>query len=138
VPHAPLDPSAEPEAALVARDPAAAGLRRVWSDQDATIFAVDRPEPLVTGLASQPAASVIALDRSSLTIRAPAPGPYLLRVRYTPYWTAGGGVCVQSAGDSGLTRIDLSRAESVRLRFAPSVDAIADEILGRATGCGGS
>jgi hypothetical protein len=140
VPKAPLDASAKAEAAIVEHDPAAAGLQRVWSDRDVTILSVTRPRPLVTGLASQPPARVVALDRSTVTIQASAPGPYLVRVRYTPYWTTSDPVCVRSAGTSGLTRIDVARAGSIQLKFAPSAETIAEQIIGRAgsSGCAGS
>jgi hypothetical protein len=79
---APLDPSAQREAALIRRGlPDLPLVRRTahWR-----IYAVRRPTAIVTG-----AAELVAMGPDWLRLRATRPGTALIRVRYSPLWDGG-------------------------------------------------
>ncbi len=69
---------------------------------------------------AQPPALLTAASGDSLTLYAPHPGSYAVRVRFTPYWAlAGGSGCVSRApGD--WTDVQARRAGSfhVVIRFS--------------------
>lgn len=101
-----LDYSAAREADLVRAG--APGLREVWRDDRWRLFAVEDPAPLASGAARATAMGVDHVD-----LRFARPGAALVRVRWTPYWRAGG-ACVSRAG--AWTRVTARRAGPVRLR----------------------
>jgi hypothetical protein len=61
-------------------------LHRVWTDPHWALYAVTRPTPLVAA----PAHVVQHLD-AGLVVDAPAPGSYLVRLRWSPYLVVDGG-----------------------------------------------
>jgi hypothetical protein len=108
LPHVQLDPSSAREGQLIA-----AGLpylRLVYSSPHWRVYAVRDPTPLLSGRGR-----LLSLGHDSFAVRAHAPGPLLLRVRYTRWFrvTSGAG-CVQR-GAGGWTRIDASRAGLLRV-----------------------
>ena len=70
------DDAAVEEAALVAGG--LPYLERVWSDDEWTLYEVDRPAPL----ASAPA-EVLSFDAAQITLYTPEPGPVVVRVAYS-------------------------------------------------------
>ena len=73
-----------------------------------------------------------SLTSDSFTLRAPRPGDYTVRLRFTPYWAlATGSGCVAHAGE-GWTEIRARRAGSfhVVIRISP------DRIFSRGPRCG--
>lgn len=112
LPDAPLDYSAEREAALVRGG--LPYLREVWRGGAWRVFAVRDPAPLASG-----PGRVVAQGPDALTVRAHAPGTVRLRVHWTPYWdVARGDACVARDGD--FTRLEVRRPGAVTLvtRFA--------------------
>jgi hypothetical protein len=108
LPDAPLDYSARSEARLVrAGTPY---LREVWRSAHWRLFAVRD----ATALASPPAV-LRSASSDSLTLYAPRPGSYTVRVHFTPYWAlASGSGCVSRArGD--WTELKATRAGELRL-----------------------
>jgi hypothetical protein len=102
-----LDYSAIKETALI--DRGLPYLHLVLHTQHWRVYAVRDPTPIVQG-----AATLLALNPSSLVLRAQRPGRVLVRVRFTPYWTLGGGSgCVSPAGE--FTQLTLRRAGPVQL-----------------------
>jgi MFS family permease len=99
VPDAPLDHAAKTEARLIARG--LPYLRERWSSRHWRVYEVLGAEPLVT-----PPARVVDLATDSFTVRAPASGSFLVRVRFTPYWrlTNGHGCVREAAG--GWTEVE--------------------------------
>jgi len=82
------------------------GLMRVFSGGDGTIWELPHATPILSGAA---AARLTALEHERVAGWTAAAGDYLLRVRYTPYWRAGGSaVCLERAAN-GLTRLRTSR-----------------------------
>ncbi len=92
LPDAPLDYSAHAEARLLT-SARPRYLREVWRSARWRLFAVLGASPLVQAPAALESAST-----DSLTVYAPRPGSYTLRVHFTPYWKlAGGSGCVSRA-----------------------------------------
>ncbi|HEY3959919.1 MAG TPA: hypothetical protein VGL68_05350 [Solirubrobacteraceae bacterium] len=91
LPDAPLDPSSVQEGRLVRHG--LPYLRAVSTSAHWRIYAVRVPTPLAAG-----PGALTALDHDSFTLHAAAPGNFLVRVRYTPYFilTRGAG-CVKEA-----------------------------------------
>lgn len=123
LPAVELDPSSAREGELIR-----AGLpylRLVYSSRHWRIYAVRAPASLTSG-----PGRVTALGHESFSLWADAPGSFLVRVRYTPYWTITSGAgCVQR-GAGGWTRVDAARPGPLQLRASFS--------LGRAFGAGRS
>ncbi len=123
LPDAELDPSSAREGRLIR-----AGLpylREVFSSRHWRIYAVLAPTPLATG-----PGRLTSLGHDSFALQASSPGSFLVRVRFTRYWTLqrGDGCIDRTAG--GWTRV-LARSPGrllVRAQFS----------LGRALGLAGS
>lgn len=115
LPDAKLDASAREEARLVSRGLPYLKLR--WSAPHWRVYEVTSPHALVS---SDGPARIQALSLSAEQVRLMVnrTGSALVRVRWTPYWIAGG-ACVQKDGD--WTRITARRTGVVRLRidFSP-------------------
>lgn len=125
LPHTDLDAfGARREAALVRAR--ATGLRLVWRSPDASLYEVPDAAPMLTG----PGRSRI--DRLAPALLAgwiSRPGTYLLRARYTPFWTVEeGGVCV-APGPEETTRLVVSRAGRFRLAAVGSLRELAGAVL---------
>jgi hypothetical protein len=112
---APLDYSGRGEAQVVAGAPSY--LREVWRSAHWRLFAVRGATPL-----AQPPSVLTRLDDDAFTLRASAPGSYVVRVRFTRYWAlADGHGCVSRAGGD-WTRVQTRAAGSVRVAidFSPA------------------
>jgi hypothetical protein len=99
LPDAPLDPSAEAEAAVIASGPSY--LQPVWHDDHWRVWRVVGSPGLTSG-----GAELVARRGDQMTFEATSPGPVLVRVRWTRFWSLTGAGCVQPATD-GWTRIDV-------------------------------
>jgi hypothetical protein len=110
----PLDYSAHDEARLL-RLGLVDGLREVWHSAHWRLFAVAAPRPL----ADLPAA-LESVARDSFTLRAPRPGTYTVRLRFTPYWALTSGAGCVSRGTEDWTEIRAARAGAIRvgIRFS--------------------
>lgn len=98
LPDAPLDYSSGAEARLLRRGGAGGipYLREVWRSARWRLFAVLGATPL-----AQPPARLTGASSDSLTLYAPRPGSYTVRVRFTSYWTlaSGSGCVARAPGD---------------------------------------
>jgi len=122
LPDTPPDPSSAQESRLIR-----AGLpylRRVFTSRHWSVYAVLDPTPLLQG-----AGRLISLGHDSFALFARAPGRFMMRVRYTRYWsiTAGRGCVTKAPG--GWTYVTASAAGAV--------DVSARFSLSRALGLGG-
>jgi hypothetical protein len=108
LPDAPLDYSARGEARVI--DVTPNYLREVWRSAHWRLFEVRHATPL-----AQPPSILTRLDSDSFTLRTGRAGSFVVRVRFTPYWSiADGRGCVRRApGD--WTELEIPRAESVRV-----------------------
>ncbi len=107
---APPDFSAEAEAAVLLGG--RARLRVAFRSRHATVYAVPRPTPLVTGSG---AARVLALGEARLVLQLARPGRYRVAVGYSPYWRTRQG-CVDESSD-GMLRLSVPRSGRVVLTF---------------------
>jgi hypothetical protein len=80
LPDTPLDPSSAQEGRLIRRG--LPYLRAVFRSRHWTVYAVRRPTPLLEG-----PGRLTSLGHDSFSLRADAPGKFLVRVRFTRYWT---------------------------------------------------
>ncbi len=120
LPGAPLDYSARAEARVVASAPGY--LREVWRSADWRLFAVRDAAPL-----AQAPSELTQLGSDSFTLRAPAAGAYVVRVRFTPYWSISSGRgCVQRAR-GGWTEVRTPSAASVRVTIGFSLARVFGE-----------
>ena len=120
-----LDYSAQAEAHLVetVRPPY---LREVWRSHRWRLFAVLGASPL-----AQPPALLTAASSDTLTVYAPRPGAYTLRVRFTRYWElASGHGCVARA-PGGWTEVRAREAGSFHVAIGFSLA----RVLGDAPRC---
>jgi hypothetical protein len=119
LPDAPLDYSGRGEARVVRGAPSY--LREVWRSAHWRLFAVVAPAPL-----AEPPSVLTRLDSDSFALRAPAPGTYLVRVRFTPYWAlAGGRGCVRRA-PGGWTDVQARAGGTVRVTIDFSLARVFD------------
>ncbi len=114
LPDVRLDESALAEAALIRHG--LPYLRELWRSAHWRLFAVLGARPLAT-----PPAHVSSVGVDSFTLLAPAPGAYIVRLRFSPYWalTSGRG-CVREA-PGGWTTVDAGSARPIRLSIAFSL-----------------
>ncbi|MBV8065212.1 MAG: hypothetical protein JOY73_06795 [Actinobacteria bacterium] len=119
----PLDWDGGPQEARVLRSPAA-GLDVVYQSADWTIYRLPDPTPLLTGPAT---ATVTDLGHTSIRAVVAAPGRYLLRTHYNPYWKLHGIGCVQPAPDS-MTWVQLDEPGTFTLSVSASADGLLDAI----------
>jgi len=112
--NAPADHSSVREARLVRSGHS--GLREVFVTPEVAIYAVPRPQPIVTGPG---APRLLALHESRLLVRVTHAGRYRIAVRWSPYWHASTG-CLMRTPDA-MIRLRTRAAATVRIAF--DVDA---------------
>ena len=109
LPDVPLDYAAVAEGRLVSEG--VPGLRPVWEDSHWQVFEVVGSAGIVDG-----PAQLVSLDGDHVVLDATAPGPVLVRVRYSPRWSVmTGDVCVSPAGN--WTEVDVGTPGEVRLQL---------------------
>ena len=106
------DYSAHDELRLIASRPPY--LQPVWSSRDWRVYEVARAHPI----------GVARLGVNDALVRLHAPGSLIVRVRWSPYWRASGGACVEKSGE--WTRVTAPRAGDVRLSQSFSLGRVFD------------
>ncbi|HVC87650.1 MAG TPA: hypothetical protein VNC40_09515 [Gaiellaceae bacterium] len=131
LPHTKLDPLGGPAEAQLVAGPSL-GLREVFNSSTSTIYEVPDPTPLLTGA---PGALVTSLTHVGVAGHVRSAGPYLLRLRFSPYWIATpSGTCVRpSHGD--LTQVVLSRAGHFSLRMPGKFGSLLHALTGNGSTC---
>jgi len=115
LPDAPSDYSARSEARLV-RAGGLPYLREVWRSAHWRLFAVRNATPL-----AQAPAVLESATSDSLTLYAPRPGAYTVRVHFTPYWALTGGSGCVSRAPGDWTRISARETGELRVVIAFSL-----------------
>jgi hypothetical protein len=123
LPDAEPDPSSAREAALIRSG--LPYLREVFAGRHWRIYAVRAPTPLASG-----PGRLTSLGHESFTLQARSPGSFLVRMRFTRYWTLTRGDGCVNRGAGGWT--------SVRARAPGALVVRASFSLGRALGLAGS
>lgn len=132
VPHLPLEPSEQREARLV--ESPRSGLREVLRIPAAAIYELPRPTPLLTGPAP---AAVTSLQSSRILGRVGRPGSYLLRVRFSPYWSIAKGALCLAPTRQAMTRVRVIRPGPFAIQAEESPGAVIDQLFDQsgAYGC---
>jgi hypothetical protein len=102
LPRTTPDYSARGEARVVRRLPL------VYVDNDVSIYAVPRPQPIARGL--------VALSQARIRLDVRQPGTTRIAVRYSPYWHASAG-CLREGAD-GMLRLTNRAPQRVTIVFA--------------------
>lgn len=114
-----LDSLAAPREASLLRS-GRAGLPVAFRRAGWTVYRVPGPTPLVTGPG---AARITTFGHTTVSGIAAAPGRYLLRVRWTRYWSFRGAGCV-THGPGRMTWLELSRGGAFSLSVSSSPRAL--------------
>jgi len=122
--NAPTDYSAQRERDLVAGG--RAGLRKVFTAPQLSIYSVSKPVPILTGPRDP---RVIRLRRESIRLDLPTRGRYRLAVRYSPYWSAPAASCL-TAGRDGMIRLTAARPGPLTLHFRVSGSGALNALAG--------
>jgi hypothetical protein len=131
LPSTALDPIGGHAEATAVRSPNS-DLHEVFHDKDVAIFALARPTPILTGPASS---RITEFGHTLIAGYVMAPGRYLLRVHYVPFWRARGGICTQRAR-SGMTWLDASRKGPFTLSVVSAPEALLLAVDGdSSSGC---
>ena len=122
---APLDWDGGPQEANVLRSPSS-GLQVVFRSRNWTIFELPHATPLLTGPA-QPV--VTSFGHTVIRGRVFAPGRYLLRAHYNPYWRLQGAGCA-APGPDKMTILELTRPERFALGVPGTPGGLVRELFG--------
>jgi hypothetical protein len=128
LPSTRLDPVGGPAEAAVLRS---AGFRVAFKAPDATIYEMSGATPLLTGPAP---ARITAFGHSTIAGSVGAPGRYLLRERYSPYWDIRGRGCI-SPTPGGMTWLYLHTSGPFSLTVPHGAAAVAQAIGARRVSC---
>ena len=102
------------------------GFREVFRSAAGRIFALQHPTPILTG--PKPA-ELTAVSHLRISGWAAAPGRYLLRMHFTPYWhLTGVPACITATG-GGMTGLDLKRGGRFSLTIEPTLSAVGGRIF---------
>jgi hypothetical protein len=102
------------------------GLRDVWRDADATIYALPDPTPILTGPGDT---TVTTLGSSRISGRVSRPGIYLLRVHFTPFWSIPRGSLCLGRSASAMTLLDMRTAGRFTIAAIESPGALLTAIF---------
>jgi hypothetical protein len=125
---APPDHSSRREATVVESE--AAGLRRVFTSRDVSIYTVPHARPIVSGPGSP---AVLALRESRLAVHVSRGGTYRIAVRWSPYWHASTG-CLARSSD-GMLRLQTRTSAIVRIAFDVDARSLFDAFAGTEPAC---
>jgi hypothetical protein len=137
VPNVKFDYLAEDEVALIRGG--LSYLNPVWANSDWTLYHVARAVPLVIPEASDLPPNIATLTHlgpADFTVDLRAPGTYLVRIHYTPYWdVTSGDACVEQADPAlgGWTQLVVHRPGAVTVDARFSLDGL----LRRSQTCSG-
>ncbi len=121
---APLDWDGGPREARIVRSPGS-GLKVVFRSKNWTIYELPHATPLLTG----PAHPVVTkFGHTVIRGRVFAPGRYLLRAHYTPYWHLEGAGCV-ARGPRKMTMLDLTRPQTFALVVPGTPEALVGQLV---------
>ena len=127
LPNLPLEAIDAQREASVLRSPGS-GLTVVRRTANATIYELPHATPLLTGPAR---ATITSMQSSRLSGYVATPGTYLLRTRYSPYWSVTrGSLCVARA-KSAMTLLRISRAGAFTIQATETPGGVIADLLDR-------
>jgi hypothetical protein len=102
LPDAPLDYSSQKERRLILAEPSYLTMR--FRSEHWRIYQVRNPKPLVAPLGTA-AAETLWIGRQGFVLDVDRPGEFLVRVKFTPYWSISRGAgCILHRGDWTVAR----------------------------------
>jgi hypothetical protein len=110
------DPSSAQEARLIRGG--LSYLRQVFKSRHWTIFGVLNPTPLVQG-----PGRLTYLGQDSFVLQAAAPGTFVIRVHYTPYWTLTDAAGRITETRQGWTQLKTTATGTIRVTARFSLDS---------------
>jgi hypothetical protein len=122
LPDAPLDFSSTGEARLLRSG--RSGLVVVGRTKHWTFYELPEATPIVTappGIEGK----LVSLDQQNVELWTSAPGTYVVRVRYSPYWRAVPSWTCISKAPGGMTKITVPTRGYVKLAVEPDAGAVA-------------
>ncbi len=128
LPHAPLDTSGAQETAILTSDPR---FTVVYRGPQWTIFRLHGAQPIVQPEPGAGTAHVIAFDRESIIMRVSAPGDYLVKVSYSPYWQVAAGVGALTPHSDDFTVLHAASSGRYELRIVVTPHELWDELVMR-------
>jgi hypothetical protein len=132
LPDAALDYSSHAEARLLQSGDS--GLRLAFRSRHLRIYELPDPAPIVSAPANAEA-NLMRLGTSGVEFFASAPGSYLVRVRYTPYWKPDSSAACVTRGPGGMTEVHTPAAGLVDLDLDPSLATVADAVTSTKPAC---
>jgi hypothetical protein len=131
LPDAPLDYSARAERTLILSGPSY--LQPRWSSEHWRVYEVENPGSLVIGDGSS-RGRLVQLGTDSFAVRVSRPGRFVVRVRYTPFWSvASGPACIGQAGN--WTELRVARPTTVRASIDFTPGRVVQGVLGGREDC---
>jgi hypothetical protein len=126
--NSPPDHTSRQEARLVRSGHA--GLTRVFAGHGVSIYAVHRPQEIVTGPGGP---AVLALHQSRLRVRVSRGGTFRVAIRWSPYWHASTGCLTRTPG--GLLSLRTHTAATVRIGFHVDASSLFDAFANATPAC---
>jgi hypothetical protein len=104
LPHAPLDWSGDRESQILRTSP---DFKVAWRSHDWTVYRLRHPSPIAVSLEGGENPHVLGVLHQAIYLDVPAPGRYLLKVSYSPYWmlTQGIGGLRKARGAPGFLEL---------------------------------
>jgi hypothetical protein len=131
LPDATLDYSAGAERALILSEPPYLRLR--WTSEHWRVYEIRDPGPLVFG-DGYSRGRLLRLGTESFAVWVTEPGRFIVRVRYTPFWSVDSGdACVGEAGDWTALHTENPGIVRVSIDFTPG--RMLDGVLGGRRDC---
>jgi hypothetical protein len=106
------------------------GLSKVFVTPEVAIYAVPRPQPIVTGPGTP---RLLALHQSRLLVRVTRAGQYHVAVRWSPYWHASTGCLMRTPDD--MIRLRTRAVATVRIAFDVDARSLFNAFAGTPRTC---
>jgi hypothetical protein len=128
LPNAPLDLSGAQETALLSTDP---HFVMVYYDADWTIYRLRGARPIVQPGRGAGVARVLALGHDDVALRVSAPGTYVVKVSYSPYWQIAKGMGTLAGSGRDFIVLHARLAGEIDLRMVVTPRALWDDLVTR-------
>ena len=120
LPAVPLDYSSHAEATLIRSG--RSGLQLVATAPGWRFYQLPRSVGIVTGSRSTP--QNVQVSAATISFRAPQPGRYLIRVRYSPYWRPSGRLGCLSRTPNGMMLVEVQAPGTISLTMPDPLDVL--------------
>jgi hypothetical protein len=128
LPNAPLDWSGPRESHILHTS---SDFVRVWGDADWTVYRLKDPKPIAVSLDGGRDPTVRELDHQAIYMSIPAPGDYLIKATYSPYWqiTAGLGSLRESTDGNDFLVLHADQAGFYGIQVRVTLQSSLKELV---------